>query len=115
MVLQSDCSFLAFLDEPIKSIMSYEPRQVLSAGPGQSIQIPPLPKVTPIHLDLTDVLTARLMALTVPLHWRRMYNCLGVFKFMAMLCSRQQGRIWRRGHGQWRISWVQQRRMTAWI
>ena len=68
MILQSDCSFLAFLEEPLKSIMSYEPRQVLSAGPGQSTRIPPLQKVTPIHLDLTGVLTARLIALTGPLH-----------------------------------------------
>lgn len=67
-VLQSDCAFLAFLEEPIKSIMSYKPTQALSAGPGQSTQIPPWQKVTPMHLDLTNVLTARLIALAVPPH-----------------------------------------------
>ena len=56
--MQGECPFLAYLEEPIKSIMSYEPRRALPAdsAPGPSTQIPSVKQVTPLHLGLSGLI-----------------------------------------------------------
>ncbi len=54
--VQGECSFLADLEEPIKSIMSFEPGRALPAGsaPGPSTQNPSIKKVTPTLPELVQ-------------------------------------------------------------